>query len=97
MARATIDGEDGEEEAAAAQEDVDVVPEVGLALRRGLVGGLGRRRRHHTFGLALGHGGARCAKPLRALGIVAEKELVSPEEAVSGRTCLARRGETLPG
>ena len=49
MARATIDGEDGEEEAAAAQEDVDVVPEVGLALRRGLVRGLGRRRRHHTF------------------------------------------------
>ena len=54
-------GEDGEEEAAAAEEDVDVVPEVGLALRAG------RRTSARSCGVAITPRSARGAAVLDAL------------------------------
>ena len=46
-------GEEGDDDAAATEEDVDVVPEVAVGLRRGCVGlRLGWRGRHHSSGVA---------------------------------------------
>ena len=76
-------GEDGEEEAAAAQEDVDVVPEVGLALRAG-------PRKWARWSASPSHLGLpgvqrySCAKPLRALEIVAENGSVVPRSFGGG-------------
>ena len=83
--------EDGEDEAPAAQEDVDVVPEVGLALRRGLVRRVwGRGDGHEPFA----HGPARGSPAVRSSsGRAGAPRLPVPLDATAQEFSLIGRAE----